>query len=161
MYILKNMGNTLNRRKIIITKPVENDYLDEILDPDEEEYAEPLEENPVYSEEQTQQGFRYSAYAAACAIALIIPGFSLPAIFLGTFFIRRARKNGNPAIVGSIIRVLNIVESIILAIILIIAIIGGILWYQDLENQQRQQIPYSTSSTQPTQQQYQTHIPTK
>ena len=140
------MGNTLNRRKIIITKPVENDY---------------LEENPVYSEEQTQQGFRYSAYAAACAIALIIPGFSLPAIFLGTFFIRRARKNGNPAIVGSIIRVLNIVESIILAIILITAIIGGILWYQDLENQQRQQIPYSTSSTQPTQQQYQTHIPTK
>lgn len=102
-------------------------------------------EPPLYTESQTLAGLRYSSYAASCAAALLIPGLSLPAIFLGTFFIRRARLNGNPAVVGSIVRLLNIIETIILLIMLVIAVIGGTLWYQDLERSQQQK-PYVTQT---------------
>lgn len=129
-----------NHRQIIVSKPPDDPTEPAPYTPEEEE-----PEPPQYTEAQTRAGFRYSAYAASCAAALLIPGLSLPAIFLGTFFIRRARLNGNPAIVGTIVRFLNIVETIILLIALAIAVIGGVLWYQDLErSQQQQQSSYST-----------------
>lgn len=49
--------------------------------------------------------------------------------------------------VGSIVRTLNIIETIIILIALAIAIIGGLAWYQDLERtQQQQQQVYSSVS---------------
>lgn len=132
-------------RNIIVTKPAEPDFG---TASDDDEDTESLHGPELhYTEAQIQEGFRYSAYAAACAAALVIPGLSLPAIFLGTHFIRRARRNGNPAMVGSIVRTLNIIETIIILIALAIAIIGGLAWYQDLERtQQQQQQVYSSVS---------------
>ena len=49
--------------------------------------------------------------------------------------------------VGSIVRTLNIIETIIILIALAIAFIGGLAWYQDLERtQQQQQQVYSSVS---------------
>ena len=122
-------------RNIIVTKPAEPDFgtaSDD--DEDTESFHGP---ELYYTEAQIQEGFRYSAYA----------GLSLPAIFLGTHFIRRARCNGNPAMLGSIVRTLNIIETIIILIALAIAFIGGLAWYQDLERtQQQQQQVYSSVS---------------
>ena len=112
---------------------------------EEHEYVEEGEYVQQFTSEQLQQGLKYSAYAAASAACVLVPVLSFPGIFVGRRYIKKARLNGNPALLGVIAFWLNIIASVVQVLLLILALVAGSIWYQDMLNKQPARTATSTS----------------